>query len=269
MNEPKIPGGCFLVSRKLMNSGIMDKPPEYLKVWIYLLSNASHTDHGNLQRGQGFTSIPKLMDMLTYRVGYREEKPTKKKVWGIIEWLRNPNEGNAKVPMIVTTKVTHGFVYTIVNYGLYQDLDNYEGNNEGTAKERRRERQGNNINKNGNKNDKNDIKYLPDSYEYRASKYLLDKILLRNPDHKEPNIQAWAKHIDYMIRLDNRKPTEIAKVIDWCQADSFWQSNILSTKKLRDKYDQLILKMSNSKDLPKSNQTSIHVADSYKPEGIE
>jgi len=148
MAEAKIKGGCFLVSRKLMNSGIMSKPPNYLKVWIILLSNAFHTSKGDLNRGQGFTSLPKLMDQLTYYVGYREEKATKKQVWGIIEWLRNPNEGTTKVPMIVTTKVTHGFVYTILNYDLYQDMTNYEGNNEGTAKEQRRERQGNNTKKN-------------------------------------------------------------------------------------------------------------------------
>ncbi len=158
MTEAKIPGGCFLVSRKLMDSGIMNKPPNYLKVWMILLSNAFHTDKGDLKRGQGFTSLPKLMDQLTYYVGYREEKPTKKQVWGIIEWLRNPNEGTTKVPMIVTTKVTHGFVYTIVNYGLYQDMSNYEGNDEGTAKEQRRERQGNNNKKNDKELKKNDKK---------------------------------------------------------------------------------------------------------------
>ena len=148
MAEPIIKGGCFFVSRKLINSGIMNKPPEYLKVWIYLLSEAFFKDKEGLKRGQGFTSLPDIMDVLTYKVGYRTERPTKKKVFGIIEWLRNPNEGYTNVPMIVTTKVTHGFIYTIENYDLYQTIENYEGNNEGTAKEQRRERQGNNTKKN-------------------------------------------------------------------------------------------------------------------------
>jgi len=46
-----------------------------------------------------------------------------------------------------------------------------------------------------------------------------------------------------MIRLDKRKPEKIKEVIDWCQADDFWYANILSTKKLREKYDQLVLQM--------------------------
>ncbi len=164
--KPNIPGGYILISRRILNSYIMQKPPEYLKVWIYLLSKAHHAEGNNLKRGQGFTSIPELIRMLSYNVGYRIEKPSRKKVWGIIEWLRNPNErdneGNTIEPMIVTMKVTHGFVYTILNYDAYQDPKNYESNNksnnEGIAKVQRREQQGNNKYKNDNKNDNNDNK---------------------------------------------------------------------------------------------------------------
>ena len=148
MTKPRIQGGCFLVSRQLMNSGIMNKPPEYLKVWIHLLSNAYFKDKEGLKRGQGFTSLETLREVLSYKIGYRTETPSKKKVYGIIEWLRSPSEGQTKGAMIVTTKVTHGFVYTIVNYDLYQDISNYEGNNEGTTKVQRRESKGNNIKKN-------------------------------------------------------------------------------------------------------------------------
>lgn len=161
-----IPNGYILLARQLLESGIMQKPSEYLKTWIFLLAKANFKDNHNLKRGQGFTSIQEIIDALTYSVGYRKEIPTKKKVWGIIEWLRNPhegdNEGTTKVPMIVTTKVTHGFVYTVCKYDVYQNPENYEGNtesnDEGLTKELRRERQGNNKYKNGIKNDKNENK---------------------------------------------------------------------------------------------------------------
>jgi len=68
--------------------------------------------------------------------------------------------------MIVTTKVTHGFIYTIVNYNLYQDISNYEGNNEGSTKVQRRGEIGNNIKKN-DKECKNEIKNLSDFDEIR------------------------------------------------------------------------------------------------------
>ncbi len=88
-----------------------------------------------------------------------------------------------------------------------------------------------------------DIKpYSLTSDEVRLSELLLSLIIKRNATHKKPNIQTWAKEIDRMIRIDKREAEDIEKVIEWCQADSFWQNNILSTKKLREKFDQLKLK---------------------------
>ena len=88
------------------------------------------------------------------------------------------------------------------------------------------------------------IKIFPsDSVEMCLSEFLLSRILERRPQLKRPNMQAWAKEIDYMIRLDKRDPAEIKGVIEWCQEDPFWQKNILSTEKLREKYDQLFLSM--------------------------
>lgn len=81
------------------------------------------------------------------------------------------------------------------------------------------------------------------SVEYRCSKYLFKKIKENNPEAKEPNLQIWARHIDLMLRIDKRGIRNIKKVIDWCQADDFWHINILSTQKLRERYDQLVVKM--------------------------
>jgi len=85
--------------------------------------------------------------------------------------------------------------------------------------------------------------FVGDSDEVRLSEILFSKILLNNRNAKKPNIQSWAKHIDLMIRVDKRPPADIESVIVWCQSDTFWMNNILSTAKLREKYDQLSLKM--------------------------
>jgi hypothetical protein len=85
--------------------------------------------------------------------------------------------------------------------------------------------------------------FSPTSDEVRLSELLFQKISSRDPKNKKPNIQSWAKHIDRLIRIDNRGPTEIRAVIEWCQGDPFWQNNILSTEKLRSKFTQLALKM--------------------------
>ncbi len=85
--------------------------------------------------------------------------------------------------------------------------------------------------------------YSPNSDEVRMSGLLFSFIEKRNNGHKKPDFQKWAVHVDRMIRLDNRKVDDIEAVIKWCQEDEFWQNVVLSTEKLREKYDQLKLKM--------------------------
>jgi len=103
--------------------------------------------------------------------------------------------------------------------------------------------------------------YGGDSIELKLASLLLEKILNRKPDFKKPDLQSWAREIDLMIRRDSRKPENIEKVILWCQADSGgsgkwagWQDVILSTAKLREKFDQLDLKMQNEKQSGKNRR---------------
>lgn len=94
---------------------------------------------------------------------------------------------------------------------------------------------------------KEEPQFAADSQEYRLAKLLRDRILdnlptAKVPNDGEPRMQSWCKEMDLMLRVDKRDPAEIEELIDWCQRDSFWRSNILSPKKLREKYDQLALK---------------------------
>lgn len=100
--------------------------------------------------------------------------------------------------------------------------------------------------------------FCPNSIELRLAEHFFDLIRKNNPQAKEPNKQAWAKHIDLMIRVDNRTPENIRRVMEWCQKDSFWLKNVLSTDKLRDKFDELYLKMggSNGRDSKSSTANS-------------
>lgn len=168
--QPNISGGYILLSRKIIESEIWKKPPLYIKIWVFLLSKAQHSDYKKLKRGQLITSIPEIIEECSWYIGYRKESPTKDQVYQVIDWLRDPNgrnsrncyEGNyeadTKATMITTTKATHGMVVTIDNYSFYQDSKNYEsndeGNNEKDTKATGGQRQPNNINKN-DKNDKN------------------------------------------------------------------------------------------------------------------
>ncbi len=90
---------------------------------------------------------------------------------------------------------------------------------------------------------KRNILFSSDSPEFRLSKLLLDLIRQRRAEFKEPNLQTWCRHVNLILRVDGRSPSEIEETITAVQKDSFWQNNILSTAKLREKYDQLRLKL--------------------------
>jgi len=55
-----------------------------------------------------------------------------------------------------------------------------------------------------------------------------------------------------MLRIDKREVEEIKQVIRWCQQDEFWRTNILSTSKLREQYDALVVKMDDKKGKPQT-----------------
>ena len=97
-----------------------------------------------------------------------------------------------------------------------------------------------NLNRVPQKKERN---YTKESTEFKLSEYLYNLILKNNPEHKKPDLDIWSKHIDKMIRIDKRDTNRIKEVITWCQKDNFWYKNILSTQKLREKYDQLVLNM--------------------------
>ncbi len=111
---------------------------------------------------------------------------------------------------------------------------------------------------------KNKYIYVETSNEYRLAKYLFELIRKNNPTHKEPNLQKWAKHIDYMIRIDKRKVEDIEATIYWCQHHYFWHKNILSTGKLRERYDQLRIQMKPRVNDPQENQGPKYDQDGYE-----
>ena len=53
----------------------------------------------------------------------------------------------------------------------------------------------------------------------------------------------WANSFRLAHEQDGRGWEEMARVLVWSQRDSFWQGNILSAKKFREKYDQLHAQM--------------------------
>lgn len=85
--------------------------------------------------------------------------------------------------------------------------------------------------------------YDENSIHFKLANRLYEKILENNPQHKKPNFQEWSNDIRLMMERDQRTDEQIEYLIDWCQQNAFWKVNILSPSKLREKFDQLVLKV--------------------------
>lgn len=84
------------------------------------------------------------------------------------------------------------------------------------------------------------------SYAYMLSAYLANRIAQRCPTVKPPDektLQRWADAFDKCNRIDGHDWGEIKYVLKFSQDDAFWQANILSGQKFREKYVQLLSKM--------------------------
>jgi hypothetical protein len=168
--------------------------------------------------------------------------------------IRTSLEILSKVNFLTIKPTSRFSIITIVKYKYYQAAEENQpsdqpATNQQLTSDQPATNQRLTTDKNV-KNVKNDKKkelniFVDTSNEVRLSKKLLNLILEKNQNHKKPDIQSWARHVDLMLRVDKRQVEQIETVIDWCQSDFFWQNNILSTKKLREKFDQLFLKMNN------------------------
>lgn len=65
---------------------------------------------------------------------------------------------------------------------------------------------------------------------------------------KKANLQSWADDFRKLIELDGVDKHLAKDVMDWVTKDAFWKTNVLSAKKLRDKFSELAIKMNATKN---------------------
>ena len=69
------------------------------------------------------------------------------------------------------------------------------------------------------------------------------RLVGQNATARDKTITAWARDIDKLIGIDQQEPSTVEEVIFFATHDDFWGANILSGKKLREKWDTLTMKM--------------------------
>lgn len=265
-----IPEGYILLARKIRKSSLWHSlKASHRIVMIELLLQAQFQDgdvvrNGEiiyLKRGQVATSYQMLADDIG------DKEITVKVIRGAINKLEKYGflaKDEAKV------RAKKGLLLTINNYCNYQNPENYKGKDKGNDEGKEGAKQGqskgkarainNNVNNANNSNNGNNGKrpsspkqvYDEQSIPYKLAFRLYQNILTNNPDYKKPNLQSWANDVRLMMERDDRTEEQIIYLMDWCQKDSFWKSNILSTSKLREKFDQLVIRV--KEDIKKQNK---------------
>lgn len=265
---PIQPVGYLKLWRELLTKPIwLNSTPEQKSILIALLSMANFNpkqwewkgEKFEVKPGQFVTSIQSIVDCCGKGVTPQNVRTALKR-FEKLEFLTNES-----------TKT--GRLITIENWALYQsDEKNQQSNQQSPNKELTKTQQRANKeltpreegnkdkkDKEGNKETNNSslergsnrvLKFANDrsSIQFQLAGHLAKRMRDNNPECKLPKerskqLDDWCIEIDRMIRIDGREPEAIREVIDWCQSDDFWKSNILSPKSLRKQYDKLVVKM--------------------------
>lgn len=93
------------------------------------------------------------------------------------------------------------------------------------------------------------LKYDEENSYYKMAVYFHEKVAAvaneAGISHliKKSNMQTWADDMRKLIEIDQVDKHLAKQVMDWVTQDSFWRTNVLSAKKLRDKFMELAIKM--------------------------
>lgn len=83
----------------------------------------------------------------------------------------------------------------------------------------------------------------PSAEAIEMAQFLSDKIFENFPNRTAPTeatLTAWAHDADRIHTIDGHGWDEVESLLAWSQCDEFWKQNILSMKKFREKWNQLI-----------------------------
>lgn len=239
------------ISRDLKHSEIWQKPDAWLKIWMYILMEVNHSETKQMPRGTGFF----MAKSISFATG-----TSRHQVESMLKWGRSTE-------MLTTERTTRGMFITALNYDVYQGSENSktetkpERNRKTTeTKPERNRNETRPITKERKNEERKNEEY---NVATEVANYLLEKIMSSNSTFKTPNIKTWTGDIDKAMRIDGRTKQQLFDCIDWIYspAGSFWQPNILSGKKLREKFD-----MMNAQSMNTRTNRNISVAESWKPD---
>ncbi|MEQ7215586.1 hypothetical protein ABQD61_06840 [Enterococcus asini] len=265
--------GWITLHRKLLDKPIWhESTPEQKVILITLMLMANHKEKQwewqgrpyKAKPGQFVTSINSIVERCGKGVSAQNVRTALKRF--------------EKYEFLTNQSTKQNRLITIVNWGFYQDMEqptNKATNSQLTDDQQTANRQlttNNNVNNATKKQDNktSSLKrkarvYDPSSIYYILAERLFKQIC-QNQEIKTPDLNRWADDIRKMIEIDKRTEDQVRGMIDWATANDFWSANILSARKLREKYDVLKGQANREYKATKSNQNSY--GKPYKTESV-
>lgn len=248
--------GFIKLHRKIQEHWIYQEKRKFSRyeAWLDMLMMANHRKnkflHGSelveVEKGQFVTSEVKLMERWDWG---------KNKLRLFFDLLE-------KDGMVIKKSDRKRTTITICNYGLYHTFETTDGPQTDCERTDNGLITDTNKNEENVENEKNDKKVKPlsrnktyseDSVEYKMALYLHTKIMEHANESgvahlvEKANLQKWADDCRKLLEIDKVDKALIKDVIDWTTSHSFWKSNILSASKLREKFQDLAIKMNSTK----------------------
>lgn len=223
------------------------------EAWLDLLMDANHQNNkflfdGQLievKRGEFITSVRQLCE----RWGWSNTKVNR-----FLKMLENDQ-------MLTRKSDSQKTVITIVNYDFYQRYESKET----TAKRQQSDTEtsqkhtnnndktmNNNVNNNNPRNTRKTRVYADDDSNKKLAILLL-KLIRKNQNIKEPDLDKWANTIRLTIEADKRTGKEVQDMIVWATSDDFWSTVVQSPTSLRKHFDKMTAQKNKRKQQNISN----------------
>ena len=223
------------------------------EAWLDLLMDANHQNNkflfdGQLievNRGEFITSVRQLCE----RWGWSNTK--------VNRFLKRLEDDQ----MLIRKSDSKKTVITIVNYDFYQRYESKETTqkrqqNDAEASQKHTNNNdktmNNNVNNNNPRTSRKKREYADDDPNKKLAILLL-KLIRKNQNIKEPDLDKWANTIRLTIESDKRTGREVQDMIVWATSNDFWSGVILSPTSLRKHFDKMAIQKNKRKQQNISN----------------
>jgi hypothetical protein len=246
IQKPKLMDlGYIKLHRKIHHCKALQEPGKVwskFEAWIDIIMRlANGIDDGSVKRGEFVASYRYMAKAWRWDVHKTYRFINTLISEGMLEKVQHPAQHPAQ------QDAQH---LKISNYEIYNPISNtHDNTNDNTKRNKIKEclKESKRIKDSLQPADAAAVDPLPSVESIQLSEKLRQAIQVRDPIAKAgrlPDTTHWARDIDKLICIDGRRAEDIEAVIMWCQRkDCFWGPNILSGRKLREKFDTLFGQM--------------------------